>query len=43
MRKTYEIPSVELTQFVARTTILVDSPTGPSFNDEPVPSGGGGD
>ena len=43
MKRTYEIPSVELTQ-VAMTSIVMAGSTGITVNSgEPIGSGGGGD
>ena len=47
-KKTYEIPSVVLTQLMPSTIVLAGSPGGgadPGLNvgGDPIPSGGGGD
>lgn len=41
MKKTYEIPSVELTQFMPRTVILAGSDTIHINNTELIDGGGG--
>ena len=43
MKKTYEIPSVEATQFMPRTVILAGSDTIHIHPDDPIPGGEGGD
>ena len=42
MKKTYEIPSVEATQFMPRTVILAGSDT-IHIHPDPIEEGGGGD
>ena len=45
MKKTYQIPSVELTQLMPSTIVLAGSSTGGGlpFDPTPIPGGGGGD
>ena len=44
MKKTYEIPSVELTQLMPGTIVLAGSPPSGLPKDEtPIPGGEGGD
>ena len=43
MKKTYEIPSVILTQLMPSTIVLAGSPTGVTVKPDPIPSGSGGD
>jgi len=44
MKKTYEIPSVEMTQLMPGTIVLAGSPpSGLPTSLEPIPSGNGGD
>jgi hypothetical protein len=42
MKRTYEIPSVELTQ-VAMTSIVMAGSTGVTITGESIPTGEGGD
>ena len=43
MRKTYQIPSVVLTQLMPSAIVLAGSPTGVKVNNDPIPSTEGGD
>ena len=43
MKKTYQIPSVVLTQLMPSTIVLAGSSTGVPVNNDPIPSGEGGD
>ena len=44
MRKTYQIPSVVLTQLMPSTIVLAGSPNGLGINNgESIPGGQGGD
>ena len=42
MKKTYQIPSVEMTQ-IAMTSIVMAGSTGVTINGESIPIGEGGD
>jgi hypothetical protein len=41
MMKTYEIPSVELTQLMPGTIVLAGSPSGITVNPTPIDNEGG--
>jgi hypothetical protein len=43
MKKTYQIPSVEMALLMPSAIILAGSPAGLPKTDEPIPGGEGGD
>lgn len=43
MKRTYEIPSVELTQVAMTSIVMAGSSKGLPKTDDPIPSGEGGD
>ena len=42
-KKTYEIPSVEMTQMTMSSIVMAGSSNGLPKTDDPIPSGEGGD